>query len=128
MPRRDIVTASAGVSFRGERRTGALREITLDPGRDRVRVGPGVRCDDLMAAISPHGLAASVGSARDVSAVGYAVFGGVGVLGRVLRFAAHRVLAADVVTADGTRLRRRHSGDRAVSPGYRELLAMQFRP
>ncbi len=85
-------------------RTGALREITLDPGGNRVRVGPGARCDDLMAAISPHGLAASVGSARDAGVVGYAMFGGVGVLGRALGFAARQVLAADVVTADGTPL------------------------
>jgi hypothetical protein len=86
-------------------RTAALREITLDLGRDRVTVGPGVRCDELMAAISPHGLATSVGSARDAGVVGYAIFGGVGVLGRALGFAAHQVLAADLVTADGTRLR-----------------------
>ncbi len=86
-------------------RTGALREIAIDPDRGRVRVGAGVRCDDLMAAISPHGLAASVGSARDAGVVGYAMFGGVGVLGRALGFMAHQVLAADVVTADGIRLR-----------------------
>ncbi len=86
-------------------RTSALREIAIDPDRGRVRVGAGVRCDDLMAAISPHGLAASVGSARDTGVVGYAMFGGVGVLGRALGFMAHQVLAADVVTASGIRLR-----------------------
>lgn len=86
-------------------RTGRLRDITLDPARDRVLVGAGVRCADLMAAIGPHGLAASVGSAADAGVAGYAMFGGVGVLGRTFGFLAHQILAADVVTADGSRLR-----------------------
>ena len=43
-------------------RTAAMREITMDPARNLVRVGAGVRCRDLAAAASPHELAASLGS------------------------------------------------------------------
>ena len=86
-------------------RTSGLREITIDPGQQRVRVGAGVSTGDLMTAISPHGLALSTGTASDVGVAGYVMFGGVGVLGRTLGFAADHVLGADVVTADGTRIR-----------------------
>jgi FAD/FMN-containing dehydrogenase len=86
-------------------RTSALREITIDPGRDVVKVEAGVRALDLAAALPPHGLAASLGSAPTVGVAGYTMFGGTGVLGRSAGFMAHKVTAADVVTADGTRLR-----------------------
>lgn len=86
-------------------RTSALREITVDPARDLVKVGAGVRGRDLAAALPPHGLAASLGSCPTAGTVGYAMTGGVGVLGRAAGFMAHKVVAADVVTADGTRLR-----------------------
>lgn len=85
-------------------RTGRLRDITVDPANGAATVGAGVRCDELANAISPHGLAASVGLAPDIGVVGFAMFGGAGILGRWLGFAAHQVMAADVVTADGTRL------------------------
>ena len=86
-------------------RTGALREITVDPARNLVKVGAGVRSRDLAAALSPHGLAASLGSGPTTGVAGFAMFGGVGVLGRTVGFMAHHVVAAEVVTADGTRLR-----------------------
>jgi hypothetical protein len=86
-------------------RTSALREITVDPARSVVKVGAGVRGRDLAAALPPHGLAASLGSGPTTGVAGYAMFGGVGVLGRAVGFMAHKVVAADVVTADGTRLR-----------------------
>jgi hypothetical protein len=86
-------------------RTGRLREIIVDPARGVARVGAGVRSRDLAAALPPHGWAASVGSGPTVGVTGYAMFGGAGVLGRAVGFMAHKVVAADVVTADGTRLR-----------------------
>jgi hypothetical protein len=86
-------------------RTSGLRDITLDPGQQRVRVGAGVRSSDLLTALSPHGLALSTGSASGAGVTGYVMFGGVGVLGRALGFAAGHVLGADVITADGTRIR-----------------------
>jgi len=86
-------------------RTSALREITVDPARNVVKVGAGVRGRDLAAALPPHGLAASLGSGPTTGVAGFAMFGGAGALGRAVGFMAHKVVAADVVTADGTRLR-----------------------
>ena len=86
-------------------RTGALREIAVDPARNVVRIGAGVSSRDLADALTPHGLVASLGSAPTAGVVGYTMFGGVGVLGRAVGFMAAKVVAADVVTADGTRLR-----------------------
>jgi FAD/FMN-containing dehydrogenase len=85
-------------------RTSVLRDITIDPARDVVKVGAGVRGFDLAAAL-PHGLAASLGSGPTVGVAGYTMFGGTGALGRSAGFMAHKVAAADAVTADGTRLR-----------------------
>jgi FAD/FMN-containing dehydrogenase len=86
-------------------RTSTLREITIDPASDVMKVGAGVRGLDLAAALPPHGPAASFGSGPTVGVAGYAMFGGTGVLGRSAGFMAHKMTAADVVTAGGTRLR-----------------------
>jgi hypothetical protein len=86
-------------------RASGLRDITIDPGQQRARVGAGVSVGDLMTALSPHGLALSAGTSSDVGVTGYVMFGGVGVLGRALGFAAGHVRGADVVTADGTMIR-----------------------
>jgi FAD/FMN-containing dehydrogenase len=86
-------------------RTAAIREITVDPARNLVRVGAGVRSRDLAAAAGPHGLAASLGSGPTTSVAGYAMFGGLGALGRAVGFMAGKVAAAHVVTADGRPLR-----------------------
>jgi hypothetical protein len=92
-------------------RTSGLREIAVDPGQQRVRVGAGVTAGELMTALSPHGLALSTGTCSDVGVTGYVMFGGVGVLGRALGFAAGQVLGADVVTADGSRIRADAAAD-----------------
>lgn len=85
-------------------RTGRLREITLDPGRGRALAGAGVRLGDLMAAASPYGLSVPAGSVPSLGVAGYAMFGGVGMLGRTLGFMADHVAAAEVITADGSRI------------------------
>jgi hypothetical protein len=86
-------------------RTNGLREISIDPERQRARVGAGVSAGELMTALSPHGLALSTGTCSDVGVTGYVMFGGAGVLGRALGFAAGQVLCADVIAADGSRIR-----------------------
>jgi FAD binding domain len=86
-------------------RTGAMREITVRPTRNLVRVGAGVRCRDLAVAASAHGLAASLGSGPTTGVAGYTMFGGLGALARAVGFMAGKVAAADVVTADGSPLR-----------------------
>jgi FAD/FMN-containing dehydrogenase len=86
-------------------RTSTLREITVDPARNLVKVGAGVRGRDLAAMLPLHGLAASLGSGPTTGVTGFTMFGGLGVLGRAVGFMAHKMVAADVITADGTRLR-----------------------
>jgi FAD/FMN-containing dehydrogenase len=86
-------------------RTSALREISVDPARNVVTVGAGVRSRDLAAALPAHGLAASFGPGPTTGVTAFTMFGGVGVLGRAVGFMANQVIAAEVVTADGTRLR-----------------------
>jgi FAD/FMN-containing dehydrogenase len=55
-------------------RTGALRDITIDPAPNAVKVGAGVLARDLAAALSPHGLAASLGSGPTKGVAGFAMF------------------------------------------------------
>jgi FAD/FMN-containing dehydrogenase len=86
-------------------RTAAMREITVDPARNLVRVGAGVRSRDLAAAAALHGLAVSLGSGPTTSVAGYAMFGGLGALARAAGFMAGKVAGAGVVTADGSPLR-----------------------
>jgi FAD/FMN-containing dehydrogenase len=86
-------------------RTTAMCEMTVDPARNLVRVGAGVRCRDLAAAAGLHGLAASLGSGPTTAVAGYAMFGGLGALARAAGFMAGKVTAAEVVTADGGPLR-----------------------
>ena len=85
-------------------RTSGLRDITVGPVGNLVKIGPGVLARDLAAKLAPHGLAASTGSGPTTGVAGFTMFGGVGVLGRAVGFMANQVVAADVVTADGTRL------------------------
>jgi len=97
----------AGVSMANAMllRTSGLRDVAVDAGQRRVRVGAGVTAGGLMTALSSHSLALSTGTCSDVGVIGYVMFGGVGVLGRALGFAANQVLGLDVITADGDRIR-----------------------
>jgi FAD/FMN-containing dehydrogenase len=80
-----------------------LREVRVDPATRLVRVDAGARGRDLTAALVPHGLAPLGGSSPDVGVVGYHLGGGLPLLGRTFGYAADRVRALDVVTADGER-------------------------
>jgi FAD/FMN-containing dehydrogenase len=86
-------------------RTGAMRGVEIDPVRRVARVEAGAVWADVTAPASEHGLAALAGSAPDVGVVGYVVGGGLGWLGRRYGLACERVLAFDVVTADGRLVR-----------------------
>ncbi|HTU06996.1 MAG TPA: FAD-binding protein, partial [Trebonia sp.] len=67
-------------------RTRALRDITVGPVGNLVKVGPGVLARDLAATAARHGLAASTGSGPTTGVAGFTMFGGVGVLGRAVGF------------------------------------------
>jgi FAD/FMN-containing dehydrogenase len=86
-------------------RTSALREISVDPARNVVKVGAGVRARDLAAALPAHGLAFSLGSGPDTGVVGFSMFGGVGVLSRAVGFMANQVVTAGGPGRPGCRRR-----------------------
>lgn len=75
--------------------------VVVDPVARTARVGAGVRWWQALPEITRHGLAPLNGASPDVGVVGYTLGGGVGPLGRAYGYAADRVRALDVVTADG---------------------------
>lgn len=77
----------------------------LDRERRLVRVGAGARWGDVAAALSPHGLAISSGDHGGVGVGGLVVNGGVGLLGRSFGLTLDRVVAAELVLADGRAVR-----------------------
>ena len=85
-----------------------MRELDIDPGQRRARVGAGVTWGELQAAAAIHGLAGLAGSSPNVGVVGYTLGGGLGWMARRYGLACNSVLAFDIVTADGRRLRVDH--------------------
>jgi len=78
-----------------------LDEITIDADARRVRVGAGVRWEQVVPALSELGLAALHGSSPDVGIAGYSLGGGMGWLARKHGLQANSVTAFELVTADG---------------------------
>jgi FAD/FMN-containing dehydrogenase len=81
--------------------TGRLDEVRIDAEARTARVGAGARWGAVVEAAARHGLAPLSGSAPGVAAAGYALGGGLGLLGRTFGWAADRVSAVDLVGADG---------------------------
>jgi hypothetical protein len=84
---------------------GALQEVRVDPGAQRVRVGAGVKWDRVAPRLSAHGLAGLHGSSPDVGIAGYSLGGGMGWLARKYGLQANAVTAFELVTADGSLVR-----------------------
>jgi hypothetical protein len=82
-----------------------LKDVTINADSGHVRVGAGVRWEEVTPALSELGLAALHGSSPDVGIAGYSLGGGMGWLARKYGLQANSVTAIEVVTADG-RLRR----------------------
>ena len=82
---------------------GGLDRVGLD-GRIAT-VGPGLRNIDLYTRLARRGLAIGSGSCPNVAVGGLALGGGMGLAGRGLGLLLDRVVALDVVTADGQRRR-----------------------
>ena len=91
-----------------ERMTG----IEIDPEARRARLEAGVLSQDLADAAAEHGLAYLAGTSPNVGVVGYALGGGLSWLIRTHGLACNSILAAEVVTADGRRVR----ADRDTEP------------
>jgi hypothetical protein len=94
-------------------RPSRMRDVSIDPGRRRARVGAGVTWGEVQTAAAPYGLAGLAGSSPEVGVLGYTLGGGLGWLARRFGLACNSVLAVDVVTADGRLLRadREHEPD-----------------
>src|SRR5215211_4597590 len=82
---------------------GGLHGFALDG--DVATVGPGLRNIDLYAALARRGAGAASGSCPGVAVAGLALGGGMGLAGRALGLTLDRVVAFDVVGADGRRRR-----------------------
>jgi len=86
-------------------RTDHMRGVQIDTETSVARVEAGTLWIEVVEAAARHGLAPLAGSAADVGAVGYTLGGGLSFLGRKHGLAAHAIVAADVVTADGRLVR-----------------------
>jgi FAD/FMN-containing dehydrogenase len=86
-------------------RLSGLTGVEVDPAARTARVVGGTLWGDVVAATAPHGLAALHGSSHDVAVAGYTLSGGLSFYAREHGLAAHSILAAEVVTADGSVVR-----------------------
>jgi FAD/FMN-containing dehydrogenase len=82
-------------------RTSQMAQVLVDPDRRIVRVGPGARWSEVVAAAEPFGLAPLSGDTPSVGVVGYTLGGGLSWLSRKYGFAADSLIKAELVTADG---------------------------
>jgi FAD/FMN-containing dehydrogenase len=83
----------------------AIGGVEVDPVARRARVGAGAVWQDVVDAVTPHGLAALSGSSHDVGVVGYTLGGGASWLARAKGLSANNVHAIELVTADGRLVR-----------------------
>ena len=83
----------------------AMTDVAVDPASRMARVGPGATLADVDRATQVHGLATPVGINSTTGIAGLTLGGGFGWLSRSLGLTVDNLLAADVVTADGTLVR-----------------------
>ncbi len=82
-----------------------MKRITLDPARATVTVQAGVLWGELDAATQAFGLATTGGTVSHTGVAGLTLGGGIGWLMRRHGLTVDNLLAAEVVTADGTHLK-----------------------
>jgi len=93
-------------------KTHEMRGVTIDAEHRIARVEAGALWADVTHPASELGLAPLAGSSPDVGVVGYTLGGGLSWLGRRYGLASERVIAIEVVTADGRHVRT----DRTTEP------------
>ena len=85
--------------------TSRLTGVQFDADARRVRVGAGVRWNDVIPRLSELGLAALHGSSPLVGVVGYSLGGGIGWLSRKHGLQSSAITAVELVTAEGDLIR-----------------------
>ncbi|GAA0601538.1 FAD-binding oxidoreductase [Streptomyces crystallinus] len=102
-----LAVQSTGHGLPGDRAGGVLvstarmRGVEVDPATATARIQAGTPWGEVIREAAVHGLAPLSGSTLGVGAVGYSLEGGIGLLARTHGFAADRITAAEVVSADG---------------------------
>jgi hypothetical protein len=84
---------------------GLMNRIEVDPAKRVVSAQAGIRLGDLDAATQPFGLAVPAGIVSHTGLAGLTLGGGIGWLSRKYGLTIDQLLAADIVTADGSVLR-----------------------
>jgi hypothetical protein len=86
-------------------KTSEMRSVTIDAANCTARAEAGALWIDVTEPASELGLAPLSGSSPDVGVVGYTLGGGLSWLGRRYGLACNRLLAVELVTADGELVR-----------------------
>ncbi|AYF98093.1 LLM class flavin-dependent oxidoreductase [Protaetiibacter intestinalis] len=107
-----IRSGSHGISGRSTNDGGLVIDVSaldaievLDAERRLVRIGPGARWQEVAAALEPHGWVITSGDYGGVGVGGLATAGGVGFFAREHGLTIDALRAAELVLADGTRVR-----------------------
>jgi len=81
-----------------------MRQVEIDPVRQRARVQGGACWGDLDAATEPHGLATPGGIVSTTGVAGLTLGGGIGVLRGLFGLTCDNLVGAELVTASGERV------------------------
>lgn len=82
-----------------------MKAISVDPAARTARAEGGVKWVELDAATQQHGLAVTGGTNSDTGIAGLTLGGGIGWLERAFGYACDNLIAAEIVLADGSRVR-----------------------
>jgi len=82
-----------------------MRNVTVDPKKRRVYIEPGATLGDFDKAVQAHGLATPVGINSTTGIAGLTLGGGIGWLTRKYGMTVDNLVSAEVITADGRKIR-----------------------
>ncbi|MER5916330.1 FAD-binding oxidoreductase [Streptomyces sp. NPDC001982] len=83
----------------------AMKTVTVDPETRVVRAQPGVQLGEMDAAAQRHGLAVPAGTVSSTGIAGLTLGGGIGFLMRRYGATVDNLLACDMITVDGRKVR-----------------------
>src|SRR3989442_3024089 len=96
-----------------------MREVTVDPVRRTARAEGGAHLSQLDKAAQAHRLVCPVGVIGHTGVAGLTLGGGMGRLQRKFGLTGGNLLAVDLVTADGEKIRASHEGNPDLFWGLR---------